>query len=79
MKYILFTLIAMLSACTDADWDKATRLGATQEIICYSGGNVVFTDISTGKPTETTNGIGYRSQNTDKYVQVYLDCLVQEY
>lgn len=78
MKYILIAAIIALSACTDAEWDKTTRLGAAQEIICYSGGNVVFTDTSTGMPTETTNGIGYRSQNTGKYVQVYLDCLVQE-
>lgn len=73
----IVAIVFLLASCSDASLDKATRFNEPQEITCYSGGQVVFKDISTGRVEESRGGAGlyYRSKNTGELVQLYLDCL----
>lgn len=71
---ILATLA--LTACYDASFDRHFRGNESQEIICYSGGQPVLKDVSTGIVLESESGAGlyYRSKNTGELVQLYMDC-----
>ena len=74
----LVAALTLPSYCTDAQRAQLGRFNSTQEINCYSGGAVVLSDTSTGKPSELTNGISYVSAKTGQYTQVYMDCVVQQ-
>jgi hypothetical protein len=71
-------LILGLTGCTDATMSSIGALGSEAEISCYSGGQRVFNDRSTGKVVQTDNGdgLGFRSKSTGKFVRVYADCIV---
>lgn len=75
--FAVLAVVLILASCSDASLDKATRFNEPQEITCYSGGQVVFKDVSTGRVEESRGGAGlyYRSKNTGELVQLYLDCL----
>lgn len=69
------------TACTDADYKRVTRLNKEADIVCYSGSATpVFTDRSTGTVEyhEHGGGVYYKSKNTGKFVQVYMDCVITE-
>lgn len=69
------------TACTDAMYGSVTRFNKETEIMCYSGSPTpVFVDRSTGKVeySEHGGGVFYKSKNTGKFVQVYMDCVIME-
>lgn len=69
------------TACTDAMYGSVTRFNKETEIMCYSGSPTpVFVDRSTGKVeySEHGGGVFYKSKNTGKFVQVYMDCVITE-
>lgn len=69
------------TACTDAMYGSVTRFNKETDITCYSGSATpVFTDRSTGKVeySEHGGGVFYKSKNTGKFVQVYMDCVIVE-
>lgn len=74
----LATLIT--SACTDALFGKVTRFNNEADIQCFSGSATpVFTDRSTGQVEAGKSGvIYYKSKNTGKFVQLYMDCVITE-
>jgi hypothetical protein len=74
----MLILCASLSGCTDATMSSFGALGSEAEVSCYSGGQRVFNDKSTGKVVQTDNGdgLGFRSKSTGKFVRVYADCIV---
>ena len=57
--FLIFALIALSAACTDATWDKYAVLGDSAEVKCYSGGKLIFHGVSTGKVENETNSDGY--------------------
>lgn len=67
-----------LSACSDAMVSSFGRFGDEQVIQCYSGGVMVFSDVSTGMVEQSKNGLYYKSKGTGKFIQVYMDCLVKD-
>lgn len=80
-KMITFGMIALavLAACTDAERERIVRFNNETDIACYSGSATpVFTDRSTGRVEYTENGGGvyYKSKNTGKFVQLYMDCVI---
>lgn len=76
-KIILCAAAIALTGCTDAVRARYASLGNQADVTCYSGGQAVFTDVSTGKIQESGGeGIGYQSQNSGKYVRVFADCIV---
>lgn len=74
-------IAAVTTACTDAMYGSVTRFNKETEIMCYSGSPTpVFVDRSTGKVeySEHGGGVFYKSKNTGKFVQVYMDCVIME-
>lgn len=74
-------IVAVTTACTDADYKRVTRLNKEADIVCYSGSTTpVFTDRSTGtvEYQEHGGGVYYKSKNTGRFVQVYMDCVITE-
>lgn len=79
-KFLMIALIATalsLSACTDAETASFFAYGDSANVTCYSGGNVIFEDKSTGKVAQLDgDGITYKSANTSAYVRAFADCIV---
>ena len=71
-------LVCLIAACTDADLANFKRIGGQQAITCYSGGVKVFSDTSTGVTKPSNSGIYYMSKSTGKFMQVYMDCVVED-
>lgn len=78
---VIAFVTAVTTACTDAMYGSVTRFNKETEIMCYSGSSTpVFVDRSTGKVeySEHGGGVFYKSKNTGKFVQVYMDCVITE-
>ena len=58
LKITLITFI-LISGCTDAAWDKYAVLGNKAEVKCYSGQQLIFHGVSTGKVSNEENSDGY--------------------
>lgn len=74
-------IATVTTACTDALIGRATRINKETSIQCFSGSPTpVFTDRSTGRVeySEHGGGVYYKSKNTGKFVQVYMDCVITE-
>lgn len=74
-------IATVTTACTDALIGRATRINKETNIQCFSGSPTpVFTDRSTGRVeySEHGSGVYYKSKNTGKFVQVYMDCVITE-
>jgi len=66
-----------LGGCTDAERASLFAYGDEARVVCYSGGNVIFDDVSTGKVQPIDGeGITFRSKQTDGYVRAFADCIV---
>lgn len=79
MKQVIVALLFALavSGCSDAMKASIGAYGEEASITCYSGGQVIFSDVSTGK-IETTDGDGvtFKSKKTGAYVRAFADCIV---
>jgi len=65
------------TGCTDAERSSMFNYGETAYIKCYSGGQVIFEDESTGKVLQLDgDGITYKSAKSGKYVRAFADCIV---
>lgn len=76
---IVLLSATLIAACTDAQRDRILRFNNETDIMCFSGSATpVFTDRSTGRVEYTENGGGvyYKSKNTGKLVQLYMDCVI---
>ncbi|MCG7348818.1 hypothetical protein [Sphingomonas sp. ACRSK] len=75
---ILICAPAALAGCTDASWAKVTAIGTPARVTCYSGGEVILDDFSTGKVSSesTSDGIYFNSRTTGRLVEVSADCVV---
>lgn len=83
MRKTIFALIGtclFLVGCTDAQLASVSAYGANAKVECYSGGDIVFSDTSTGKVVSLKDGDGlaFKSTKTGKYIRVYADCIVSE-
>ena len=78
---ILVSGLAILSACTDANFDAVTRYNNPSHIECYQYDVKTLDDTSTGKVefAEKSNQFYYRSKQTNKLVQVInMSCTIKE-
>lgn len=74
---LALALVVGLSACTDAEMASFGAYGDEAKVTCWSGGVVVFEDVSTGKVAQLDgDGIVFRSKTSGKYVRLYADCAV---
>ena len=69
-----------LTACTDAEFKRNTRVFSKASIKCYSAGTLMIDDVSTGKVefnNESGGGFYYNSAKTNQLVQIVRsDCIV---
>lgn len=78
---ILISGLAILAACTDANFDAVTRYNNPSHIECYQYDIKTLDDTSTGKVefAEKSNQFYYRSKQTNKLVQVInMSCTIKE-
>ena len=76
-KIIALVAIAILAGCTDAERASFTAYGDEARIVCYSGAQVIFDDVSTGKVAQLAgDGITFKSKKTGGYVRAFADCIV---
>lgn len=71
--------MVLLAGCTDATISKFKQLGSSQEITCYSGGQVVYHGFSTGKVLAEEGGSGhfFTEKGTGKLVEVLGNCVIK--
>lgn len=76
-KLIMAAALALsLTACTDAEKAAFGTYGNEQTVSCYSGGQKIFEDASTGAVLGSEAGVYFKSKSTGKMVQTYADCIV---
>ena len=77
-KMLMMAIIAVaLTGCTDAARSHIGTYGSEAQITCYSGGEVIFEDRSTGKVAVIDgDGLSFRSKTTSKFVRAYADCIL---
>lgn len=74
---ILVVALILLSGCTDAERASFFAYGDEAVVTCYSGGQIVFQDTSTGKVAQLDgDGITFKSKKTGGYVRAFADCIV---
>lgn len=74
---VVFLAVMALTACTDATVAMYGSYGESSTITCYSGGDKVFEDTSTGKVQQIDgDGLTYKSAKNGQYVRAYADCIV---
>ena len=82
MKKVIALLTACvvfaLAGCTDADQAALFSYGSKTSVVCWSGGQKIFTDESTGKVTIDQSGIYYKSVKTGNLVHTYADCIISQ-
>ena len=80
----VFTLAALVLAgtavtgCTDTQRASLDAYGDSARVTCYSGGEVVADDFSTGKVANASNSDGYefKSKTTGRLAQFSGDCVI---
>jgi uncharacterized lipoprotein YehR (DUF1307 family) len=75
LSCIALLLVISVAGCTDAERASFSSLGNEADVTCFSGGQVVYKDVSTGKVL-TGGGLYYKSETTGRYVKNYADCIV---
>lgn len=77
---LLATLAAAvfaLAGCTDAERASFFAYGDEARVVCFSGGQVIFDETSTGKVQQLDgDGITFKSKDTGGYVRAFADCIV---
>lgn len=78
MKTVLFIIIALaITGCTDAERASFFAYGDEARVVCYSGSQIIFDDVSTGKVAQLDgDGITFKSKKTGGYVRAFADCIV---
>jgi hypothetical protein len=71
--------IALLSGCTDAQWQQVSVLGNAGEITCYSGGKIIYQGKSTGKISteEGSDGWYFKEDGSGKLIRVSGACVIR--
>lgn len=76
---ILLSMVAVVATgCTDANQAALLSYGSKTNVKCWSGGQLIFSDESTGKVTIVTSGIYYKSVKTGNLVHTYADCIISQ-
>lgn len=75
---LALTSVLAIVGCTDAQQAKIAALGDAARVTCYSGGEIVFDDYSTGKieNEEGSDGFYFVSRTTNRMIAVTGDCTI---
>jgi len=78
-KFAVAMLVVALAGCTDAERARLGTYGSEAAIKCYSGGQEIFSDVSTGKVVSLDgDGFAYKSKKTGRYVRAFADCILTD-
>ena len=77
MKLYLLTALLILSGCTDGLIGKIKSYGNEADIICYSGGKIIYKGESTGKILSEQNSDGYYfvDKKSGTMMEITADCV----
>lgn len=77
MKKIFILILIIAAGCTDAQYEKITKLGDPARVTCYSGGEVIYDDYSTGAISneEGTDGYYFKEKSSGELVEISADCI----
>lgn len=76
-RIIAMIIVLVLAGCTDAERASFFAYGDEARVVCYSGAQVIFDDVSTGKVAQLDgDGITFKSKKTGGYVRAFADCIV---
>lgn len=75
----IVAVIVALAGCTNAQWAQVTSLGSPADIVCYSGGRVIYQGRSTGKVSTEQGSDGWFFQDAadNRLVRVSGQCVVK--
>lgn len=78
VKYFVVFVIFVICGCTDADRAALKSFGNSGEVMCYSGGVLIYGGKSTGKIQATSQSDGWEFQDakTKKFIRVSGDCVI---
>lgn len=76
--FLLGIVAVVATGCTDADQAALFSYGSKTDVKCWSGGQLIFSDESTGKVTIDQSGIYYKSVKTGNLVHTYADCIISQ-
>jgi len=74
----MLILVLTLFACQDSEIAEWNALGDPGNITCYSGGQVIYDGVSTGKiaTEQGSDGWKFMDSKTDRLVRVSGDCVI---
>lgn len=75
-NYIIVVSTIFLMGCTDSMIGSIEAFGESADVECYSGGQKIFTDKSTGKVTLLEGGGWHYRSTNGNYVRTFADCFV---
>lgn len=76
MKYLM--LLILLSGCSNAQIAAVSAWGKRHDVICYSGGKIIYQGYTTGKIENESHSDGYYFQDdeTKQFVTVSGQCVI---
>lgn len=76
MRYL--PIFLLLCGCSNANWAAVGAWGKRHDVICYSGGVIIYEGYTTGKIENESHSDGYYFQDakTDKFVTVSGNCVI---
>lgn len=79
MKKLFAFVILFMVGCTDAEIASITALGEEAHIQCFSGGQVSYDGISTGKVVTLNGSDGwqFKEKATGDLIRISGDCVIR--
>jgi hypothetical protein len=79
MKLMTIVAVLFLTGCTNADIAQWGALGSPADIVCYSGGKVIYQGRSTGKVSTENQSDGWYFQDASdkRLVRVSGQCVIK--
>lgn len=71
-------LLVLLTGCSDAEVSRKFAMGAA-EVVCYSGGQVVYRGESTGRveAEDASDGWYFQEKGTNDFVRISGTCVIR--
>lgn len=71
-------IVGSLFACTDAQRGKIGAIGDNAKVECWSGGELIYSGLSSGKVSSESYSDGYNfiDSKTGKYMEVSGNCVI---
>lgn len=77
-KFLVILLVGASFGCTDAKFSRATNFNNPGEVSCYSGGEMVYSGVTSGKPMNLDgDGISFVEKGSGDLMELRMDCVVR--